>query len=232
MDDGTNRQGTPDRFDPAELELASQRMRHRGEVSKEIAEPVDHLEDALRRLRSYAEEALMGEETSVRAARMLRDSGPQPQGALVPLLLLFQEAQEGELCSDELIERLAAILELSPAGVRGVVTFHPALSSLCTPSSGTASPGRCLRVCSGLSCALMGARRVMDHLEETLGLEAGAPPGATEYRLESSQCLGACSAGPVMTIDGELHESLTLERIDTILLALDVVRLYSGGQVE
>ena len=235
MGDGANRQGgrIGDSFDLAELDLASQRLRHRSGSSKENAEPVDHLEDSLRRLRRYAERARMGEERLARGEQLIRASDLQPRGALVPLLLLFQEAEGGRLCFDELIEPVAEILGLSPASVRGVVTFHPALRTLSTQQDGTAPVGRCFRVCGGLSCALMGARRVTDYLAERLGVEAGSSSAAAEFRLESCQCLGACSAGPVMTIDGEPHESLTLERIDTILQSLDVVvRPSPGGQVE
>ena len=174
----------------------------------------------------------MEEETAVRGEQLIRGSDPQPRGALVPLLLLFQEAEDGRLCSDELIEPVAEILGLSPARARGVVSFHPALCTLSTRHDGTAPVGRCFRVCGGLTCALMGERRVTDYLAERLGIEAGSSSVQGEFRLESCQCLGACSAGPVMTIDGELHESLTLERIDTILQALDVVTPSPGGQVE
>jgi NADH-quinone oxidoreductase subunit E len=235
MDDGADRQEgrMEDSFDLAELDLASQRLRNRSGSPTQNEEPVDHLEDSLRRLRRYVEHAGMGEETVTRGEQLIRGSDPQPRGALVPLLLLFEEAEDGRLCFDELIEPVAEILGMSPAGVRGVVTFHPALRTLSTQHDPTAPVGRCFRVCGGLSCALMGARRVTDYLAERFGIEAGSCSAAAEFRLERCQCLGACSAGPVMTIDGELHESLTLERIDTILQALDVVVTPSpGGQVE
>ena len=190
----------PDPFNPANLprQFANQSARKR----VESALPPNRLEDSLTRLRACGLE--LGAQALARAQELLRQSDPEPRGALVMLLLLFQEA-EG-FCSHELMERAAGILELSPAQVRGVVTFHPSLHL-------AAPVGRRLRVCSGLSCALMGAARVQAHLEETLGV-AG---------LESCQCLGACGTAPVMTVDGDLHEGLTIERIDTILRALDVV---------
>lgn len=200
MMDGDKDQAIPDPFDPANLpeQFANQSARTRAES----AELPHRLEDSLRRLRAGAAE--LGEVGLARAEELLKQSDPEPQGALVMLLLLFQEA-EG-FCSHELIERVAEILELAPAQVRGVVTFHPGLHLV-------APVGRRLRVCSGLSCALMGASGVKAHLEEAIGA-AG---------LEGCQCLGACGAAPVMTVDGDLHESLTLERIDTILRALDVI---------
>jgi NADH-quinone oxidoreductase subunit E len=235
MDDGANRQGgrIEDSFDLAELDLASARLRNRSGSSKQSAEPVDHLENSLRRLHRYAEQAGMGEETVTRGEQLIRGCDPQPRGALVPLLLLFEEAEDGRLSFDELIEPVAEIIGLSPAGVRGVVTFHPALRTRSTQHDEAAPVGRCFRVCGGLSCALMGARRVTEYLAERFGIAEGSSSAAVEFRLESCQCLGACSAGPVMTIDGEHHESFTLERIDTILQALDMVATpFPGGQVE
>ena len=136
---------------------------------------------------------------------------PSPAGALVPVLLLFQE--EVGCCSTEVVEYTARLLGLRPARVQGVVTFYPMLRSV-------SSDGRCVRVCSGLSCKLMGADHVRAHLMERLGIDAEETESAGEPALQSCQCLGACSTAPVMMIDSELHESLSSERIDTILQRL------------
>ena len=131
---------------------------------------------------------------------------PSREGALVPLLLLFQD--EVGCCSTEVVEYTARLLRLQPARVQGVVTFYPLLRS-------APSDGQSIRVCSGLSCKLMGADHVRAHLMERLGIESAGEP-----TLESCQCLGVCSTAPVMMIDSELHESLSFERIDTILRRL------------
>ena len=65
---------------------------------------------------------------------------PSPAGALVPVLLLFQE--EVGCCSTEVVEYTARLLGLRPARVQGVVTFYPMLRSV-------SSDGRCVRVWFG-----------------------------------------------------------------------------------
>ena len=38
---------------------------------------------------------------------------------------------------------------------------------------------------------------------------------------KEEECLAACSAGPMMTVDGHYHEKLTPEKVDAILDALE-----------
>ena len=130
---------------------------------------------------------------------------PQPSGAVLPLLHLVQS--EAGYLSEEAIELVASKLNLSPARVYGVATFYPAFR-LQPP------PKHLIRVCGTLSCRLVGAPRVVDYLQERLAaVEANDPLVA----VEETDCLACCGMGPVMTVDGELHQNLTLERIDQII---------------
>lgn len=135
---------------------------------------------------------------------------PQPSGALLPMLHLVQ----GELgyLSQESIEFVAIRLSLPPARVYGVATFYPAFR-LQPP------PRHLIRVCSTLSCRLMGAPQVVDHLREKL----------EDVEVEEVDCLSCCGMGPVMIVDGDLHQNLTLERIDQIIERLKLSQEGDSG---
>ncbi len=143
---------------------------------------------------------------------------PQPSGALLPVLHLVQS--EAGYLSEEAIEFVAGKLNLSPARVYGVATFYPAFR-LQPP------PAHLIRVCGTLSCRLMGATRVVEYLKERL---AEIDVSDSLVAVEEVDCLACCGMGPVILVDGELHQSLTLERIDQILERLKLsLEGESGG---
>lgn len=72
-------------------------------------------------------------------------------------------------------------------------------------------------VCMGTACHVRGAPRVLDKVEQVLGIQAGATTPDLRFSLERVNCLGCCALGPVMVIDGEAHGKLTLSEVEGIL---------------
>ncbi len=74
-----------------------------------------------------------------------------------------------------------------------------------------------VRVCSSVSCWVMG----YDALRDSLLKQVNAPLGKTSpdgrFTVLPNQCLGACDHAPVLTIDGELHRDADPARIHEIL---------------
>ena len=133
---------------------------------------------------------------------------PHKEGAVLPVLHLAMR-QWGHI-SEEAIDYLSELLEVPPARIGGVVSFYPAFR--------TEPAGRhCIGVCRTLSCGLMGAEEVESHLRERLGIEVGQTTADGRFTLTKMECLASCGTAPVMLVDGELHQSLTREKIDQIL---------------
>ncbi|MBI4529912.1 MAG: NADH-quinone oxidoreductase subunit NuoE [Candidatus Latescibacteria bacterium] len=133
---------------------------------------------------------------------------PLNEGAMLPILHLVQ--RECGYISTEAMRYVAQLLEVSPAKVMGVVSFYPMFH--------TEPVGRHLiYVCSTLSCALVGAERVVDHLKERLGIGVGETTKDGKFTLLKAECLASCGTSPVMIMDDELYENLTPEKIDRIL---------------
>ena len=81
--------------------------------------------------------------------------------------------------------------------------------------------GRChIQICRNLSCSLLGAERMLDHLTKTLGITAGQTTSDGRYTLSTVECLAACGTAPVLMIDDAYHESMTAEKIDALLKTL------------
>jgi NADH-quinone oxidoreductase subunit F len=66
-----------------------------------------------------------------------------------------------------------------------------------------------LQVCNTLSCALAGSERVIEELEQKLGIKAGETDPTGMFTIQPMECLGACDRAPIVMINNEhWHEAL------------------------
>ena len=77
-----------------------------------------------------------------------------------------------------------------------------------------------VRVCTGMTCRLRGAAKLMAKVEEITGLKAGETDTDAKFTLEAGSCLGSCSIGPELIVDGKHYGRMTPER------AADVLKQY------
>jgi NADH-quinone oxidoreductase subunit E len=139
------------------------------------------------------------------------DRYPTKMAVTLPLLHLCQE-QHGWI-SDEVIAYVSKRLDLSPAHVKGVVTFYTLFNQH--------KPGKHqVWVCRTLPCALRGAYDVIEHCEKSLGIKCGETTPDGKVTLRTAECLASCGTAPMMQVDKEYHENLTRERVDAILRRL------------
>lgn len=133
---------------------------------------------------------------------------PSKRAALLPVLWLCQ--QRYGWIAPAVIEAVAARLGESPAFVQGVVTFYTMFY--------TSPPARyVLQVCETLSCAVCGGTELVEHLKARLGVRFGERTPDGTFQLVGVQCLGACGSAPVVQINDDYYENLTIDKLDTIL---------------
>jgi NADH-quinone oxidoreductase subunit E len=137
---------------------------------------------------------------------------PVRRSAIMPALYLAQ-AEYGYL-SREVMEAVAEVLQVSPVQVYEIATFYSMFH--------TTPVGRHhLQVCTNVSCMLLGAERLLAHIEQALGLKAGESSPDGLFTLSCVECLGSCDTAPVMQVNNEPYcENLSEQRIDGILQAL------------
>ncbi len=139
---------------------------------------------------------------------------PNKMAACIPVLHLLQRdrSERGEGCwlSEDAIAWTAETLEISSAHVFGVATFYSLLN--------TEPVGRHqVWVCRTLSCALSGADSILEHCEKRLGVKAGHTTADGEITLWTAECLASCGSGPMMQVNREYHENLTIDDVDVLL---------------
>jgi NADH-quinone oxidoreductase subunit E len=133
---------------------------------------------------------------------------PTKMAACIPALHLCQE-QNGWV-SEEVITWVAHRLDLSPAHVKGVVTFYTLFNQQPVGKHQ-------LWVCRTLPCALRGSDNILEHCKKKLGIKEGETTEDGVFTLRTAECLASCGTAPMMQIDKDYHEDLTTERVDQIL---------------
>jgi NADH-quinone oxidoreductase subunit E len=133
---------------------------------------------------------------------------PNRQAACIPLLHVCQE-QNGWI-SDEIVEWVAARLDLSAAHVKGVVTFYTLFNKEPVGKHQ-------VWVCRTLSCALRGADEILHHCEKRLGVHVGHTTKDGKVTLRTAECLASCGTAPMIQVDKDYYENLTTAEVDRIL---------------
>ncbi|NIR43113.1 MAG: NADH-quinone oxidoreductase subunit NuoE [Gammaproteobacteria bacterium] len=133
---------------------------------------------------------------------------PTKRAALIPILWVCQR-QNGWV-SPEVIQWVADRLDLTTAQVKGVVTFYTMFHQEPVGEN-------VIWVCRTLSCDLRGAKAIQEHLEGKLGCHAGGTSEDGKFTLLKAECLAACGQAPMVQINDDYHENLTLEEVDAIL---------------
>lgn len=81
-----------------------------------------------------------------------------------------------------------------------------------------------IRFCESAPCHVVGAREVIEAIQDHLGISVGETTEDNEWTLLTTSCIGVCSVGPVFLVDNEIHGNVTPERVPEILAK------YSGGE--
>src|SRR5438093_5075392 len=114
---------------------------------------------------------------------------PRERTWLLPALRAAQQAERW--LSPETLDRIAAHLRVPTSEVWGVASHYPELR--------LARPGRrIVRVCTGVSCRVVGGRELLAACEQRLGVRAGQTSADGAATLEELDCAFACSVAPVV----------------------------------
>lgn len=111
------------------------------------------------------------------------------------------------------VDLLVARLGVTHARVNEVLSFY-------TMYRDTPQARHTLQVCHNISCHIMGARPLIGHLEERLGVKLGGRTADGMFQLEGVECLGACGMGPCLQLGKHLYENVTPARADALLDSL------------
>jgi NADH-quinone oxidoreductase subunit E len=112
--------------------------------------------------------------------------------------------------SDESLKDIAEFLDMSTDDLDGVATFYNLIFRK--------PVGRhVIMFCDSVSCWIMGCDHIREHLCSHLGLKPGQTTPDGRFTLLPVVCLGACDHAPVLMVDDDLQQDLSLDRLDGLL---------------
>jgi NADH-quinone oxidoreductase subunit E len=164
--------------------------------------------------KSTSKIALLSDRSRAEIDRWIAKYPPEhKQSAVMAALRIAQEQNGGWLPAD-LIEAVAQYLEMPAIAVHEVATFYTMYD--------LKPVGRYkVCVCTNIACQLNGSDRIMQHIQNRLGIKPGETSAGGKFTLKEVECLGACGGAPMMMVDRTYHENLTPEKVDEILNKLE-----------
>jgi len=151
-------------------------------------------------------------EAMIEEIKALEKLYPDKRSQVMGALWVVQRSRAWKLTKADL-EDVAELLDISPVEVQAVATFYT-MYNVIEPM------GRYhIQVCQNISCTLLGAENLIAHLEKTLGIKPGETTADQKFSITTVECLGSCGTAPMMQINDDYYESLTVDKIDEILMS-------------
>ena len=128
--------------------------------------------------------------------------------AVIQALLEIQ--RENRWLPRDVLVKVSEKLGVPLNRIQHIVTFYKAFSLV--------PKGRHeIHICMGTACHVRGATRVLDTVQDLIGIKPGETSSDLKYSLKTVNCVGCCSLGPVMVIDGEYHGKMAPAQSEEVL---------------
>jgi NADH-quinone oxidoreductase subunit E len=139
--------------------------------------------------------------------------------SLIQILLEIQ--RECRWLPKEALERISNKLKVPLNRIQQICTFYKVFSLV--------PKGRHeIHVCTGTACHVRGAPRLLDSVQNLVGISPGETDLDLKYSLETVNCVGCCALGPVIVMDGEYHGQMNPRKVTAMLSTHDA----GTGKVE
>jgi len=136
---------------------------------------------------------------------------PAKKALTLPVLWMIQE-QEGWI-SGEAMNYVAKLLEIPVGDVYGVVTFY-------TMYNQQPRGKYHLQICTNISCQLRGADNLVEHACKSLNVKLNENTKDGRFTISEVECLGSCGTAPMMQMNNDYVENLTVQHLDKLLKEL------------
>ena len=130
------------------------------------------------------------------------------KGSLITILQKTQEIY-GYIPIDA-VYHISGRTGLTPAKILGVATFYSQFRF-------QAVGKYLIMICKGTACYVNGAERIIEAVQEELGIGDNQTTADGLFSLSLVSCLGCCSLAPVMMINEDTYGSLTPDKVKKIL---------------
>ena len=148
---------------------------------------------------------------SEQAKQRMRDLAaryPVARSAVMPALYIAQQ-EEGYI-TQAALEAVAQAIGMTVDDIESVATFYTMYYQQ--------PPGKkVIKVCTSISCYLRSCDALVDHLEQRLGIKRGETTADGNYTLMTAECLASCGTAPVIQVNDEFVENVTLDMADALI---------------
>lgn len=133
---------------------------------------------------------------------------PVKKAACIEALKIVQDHRRW--VSDEGIQDVADILEMSPEEVDSIATFYNLIFRQ--------PVGRhIILLCDSISCYVMGYKDLHQQIVQLLGIQYGQTTPDGRFTLLPNPCLGTCDHAPALMVDHDLYRDLKKDELENIL---------------
>jgi len=133
------------------------------------------------------------------------------QGEASSLIQVLLEIQsENHWLPREALEKVSKKLEVPLNEVLHIATFYKTFSLI--------PKGRHeIHVCTGTSCHVRGSTRLLDAVQDLIGIRPGETDSDLKFSLETVNCLGCCALGPEIVVNGKHHPRIAPAKAEDVL---------------
>ena len=136
---------------------------------------------------------------------------PTKQAAVMPVLWLAQDAWDW--IDLDIMRLVGRTLEIPPSHVHAVASFYTMFKKAPTNKY-------LIQVCHTLSCALVGADKIIQHLERSLECDENGNSKDGLFTIVRVECLASCGSAPMAQINEHFYERLTPELCNSVIEAI------------
>lgn len=131
--------------------------------------------------------------------------------AIIPSL--YRAQKENGWISPEVVEHLSQVMDIPAAHINEVVMFYTMFNKKPVGKYH-------VQVCCNISCAMAKGRELTSHILKKLNVKENEITSDKRFTVSRVECLGSCGTAPMMQINDDYHENLTLDKVDKILMEL------------
>ncbi len=146
--------------------------------------------------------------------QIIKKYRPGRREDLIPLLQELEE--ESGYLSEEAIVRVGTHLGLSTTKIFGLATFYDQFRFVPLGKIN-------IKICHGTSCFLNGSRSILNKLKELTGIAPGQTTRDGLISIELVTCMGGCTSGPVIQVNGEFRTHVKHEQMADLLSKLKYI---------
>ena len=152
-------------------------------------------------------------ENSLNKIKDLASRYPKKESAILPALMIVQK-ENGNALSKKDIEGVAEILGVTHSKAFGVATFY-------TMYNVREKIGKYhIQVDTNIPATLMGAGKILAHLEKILGIKPGQTTPDGMFTLDEVECLASCGTCPVIQVNDVYYENMTKKKTEALIESL------------